>query len=76
MMRMGRVVVVVAVVLSAACGGPQPPPFKPVADVKQLMSAIDENAEDPTEEHVGKRLDETQRGGGRDRMSEVEYEER
>ena len=41
-----------------------------------LVRAIDENAEDPTEEHIGERLDETQRGGGRDRMSEVENEER
>jgi hypothetical protein len=24
----------------AACGGPPPPPFKPVADVKQLMQAV------------------------------------
>ena len=28
------------VALSAGCGGPQPPPFKPVADVKQLMEAV------------------------------------
>jgi hypothetical protein len=29
-----------AVVISAACGGPEPPPFKPVVDVKQLMQGI------------------------------------
>jgi hypothetical protein len=33
-------------VFAAACGGPAPPPFKPVADVKQLMQgAIDPNAD-------------------------------
>ena len=35
-----------AALLCAGCGGPQPPPFKPVADVKQLMlGAIDPNAD-------------------------------
>jgi hypothetical protein len=29
--------VAVAGIGVAACGGPAPPPFKPVADVKQLM---------------------------------------
>jgi hypothetical protein len=31
---------VVGVVVLAGCGGPQPPPFKPVADVKGLMQAV------------------------------------
>jgi hypothetical protein len=39
-------VVAAALVVSAACGGPQPPPYKPVADVKQLMQgAIDPTAD-------------------------------
>src|SRR5712691_4834310 len=29
-----------AVVVSTGCGGPPPTPFKPVADVKQLMQAV------------------------------------
>jgi hypothetical protein len=32
--------VAVAGIGFAACGGPSPPPFKPVADVKQLMQAV------------------------------------
>ena len=31
--------------MCASCGGPQPPPYKPVADVKQLMAAVDANAD-------------------------------
>jgi hypothetical protein len=35
-----------AVAASAACGGPAPSPFKPIADVKQLMQGIvDPNAD-------------------------------
>src|SRR5436189_6398186 len=46
MMRMSRLVFVIVMVASMACsGGPQPPPFKPVADVKQLMGVIDEGAD-------------------------------
>jgi hypothetical protein len=39
--------VLAGIVCSLACGGaPQPPPFKPVADVKQLMqAAIDPSAD-------------------------------
>lgn len=44
-MRKARWVVSIAVVACAACGGPQPPPYKPVADVKQLMGPIDANAD-------------------------------
>jgi hypothetical protein len=37
---------VLAGLVCAACGGPQPPPFKPVADVKQLMQgAVDPSAD-------------------------------
>lgn len=33
-------------VLTAACGGPQPPPFKPIVDNKLLMQAVvDPNAD-------------------------------
>src|SRR5438552_16647684 len=36
----------IGVLACAACGGTAPPPFKPVADVKQLMQgAIDPNAD-------------------------------
>jgi hypothetical protein len=45
-MRTVRAVSALAVLLCLGCGGPQPPPFKPVADVKQLMlGAIDPNAD-------------------------------
>jgi len=30
----------IAVCAAAGCGGPQPPPYKPVADVKQLMHDV------------------------------------
>src|SRR6266487_73711 len=37
---------IAGVVLCGCGGGPQPPPFKPVADVKQLMqAAVDPNAD-------------------------------
>ena len=42
----------VAVALSAACGGPEPPPFKPVADIKQLMEAIVDPSADVVWESV------------------------
>lgn len=35
----------IGALVCGACGGPQPPPFKPVADVKQLMGPIDESAD-------------------------------
>ena len=35
-----------ACVAGAACTGPEPPPFKPVADVKQLMQAVIDPAAD------------------------------
>jgi hypothetical protein len=45
-MRPGRLFVCAAVLASAACGGPEPPPFKPLADNKLLMSAmVDPNAD-------------------------------
>jgi hypothetical protein len=36
----------VATLLVAACGGPTPPPFKPIADNKLLMEAVMEPAAD------------------------------
>jgi hypothetical protein len=45
-MRPARLLVLAAVLAAAGCGGPQPPPFKPLADNKLLMSAmIDPNAD-------------------------------
>ena len=40
MWRSLQAVLVAAPVALAACGGPAPPPYKPVADVKQLMQGI------------------------------------
>ena len=37
----------------AACSGPQPPPFKPVADTKTLMAALMEKQADIVWEAVG-----------------------
>ena len=37
---------------AAACGGPQPPPYKPVADVKQLMKGIVDPSADVVWESV------------------------
>jgi|SRR5439155_9186533 len=39
MRQLGPILVLGACVVSA-CGGPQPPPFKPVADTKLLMQAV------------------------------------
>ena len=45
-MRPARLFVGAAVLASAACGGPEPPPFRPLADNKLLMSAmVDPNAD-------------------------------
>ena len=40
--RPRRFIVLVLAMLTAAaaCGGPEPPPYKPIADVKQLMQGI------------------------------------
>ena len=39
-MRTARLFGLAGVVLAAGCGGPEPPPFKPLADNKMLMTAI------------------------------------
>ncbi len=45
-MRTAVTAPVLAIVVCAACGGAKPPPFKPVADVKQLMQgAVDPSAD-------------------------------
>jgi hypothetical protein len=45
-MRHISLLALTAVVLAAGCGGPEPPPFKPLADNKLLMQAIiDPNAD-------------------------------
>jgi len=44
-MRTARCAIVAGALVCASCGGPQPPPYKPVADVKQLMAAVDANAD-------------------------------
>ena len=45
-MRTAKWMVLLGSVVSTACSsGPQLPPFKPVADVKQLMAVIDESAD-------------------------------
>jgi hypothetical protein len=41
-----------AIALTAACGGPEPPPFKPVVDVKQLMQGIVDPSADVVWESV------------------------
>jgi hypothetical protein len=45
-MKKVRMVAAIGALVCGACGGgPQPPPFKPVADVKQLMGPIDASAD-------------------------------
>ena len=52
-MRTSLVVALVGGLLAAACGGPQPPPFKPMTDNKLLMDAVIEPAADRIWESVG-----------------------
>jgi len=45
-MRTLRPLLLLGVCVACACGGPQPPPFRPVADTKLLMqSVVDPNAD-------------------------------
>ena len=39
-MRQLRPILLLGACVVSACGGPQPPPFKPVADTKLLMQAV------------------------------------
>jgi hypothetical protein len=45
MKKAGLVAAIGALLCGACGGGPQAPPFKPVADVKQLMGPIDASAD-------------------------------
>ena len=42
----------IALVACTACSGPEPPPFKPIADVKQLMQGIVDPSADVVWESV------------------------
>jgi hypothetical protein len=45
-MRTALMLTLAGTLVAAACGGPTPPPFKPVADTKLLMqSVVDPNAD-------------------------------
>ena len=45
-MRFARLGLLVGAILTTSCGGPAPPPFKPVVDTKVLMQAVvDPNAD-------------------------------
>jgi hypothetical protein len=45
MQRATSFLIAIPLLLFTACGGPEPPPYKPVADVKQLMYAMDASAD-------------------------------
>jgi hypothetical protein len=58
MRAMGRIAAIVLVVMcAAACGGPAPPPLKPVGDLKQLMQFVVEPAADAYWDGVGTIVD-------------------
>ena len=60
MRHMSRVTcLAVATVCAVACGGPTPPPLKPVADVKQLMQFVVDPAADVYWEGVGSIVDQS-----------------
>ena len=45
-MRTATLLLLVSIVAVSACGGPTPPPFKPISDTKLLMQAVtDPNAD-------------------------------
>ena len=51
--RFGRLVLAMCAVPAVACGGPQAPPFKPVADNKTLMASVIEKQANIVWESVG-----------------------
>jgi hypothetical protein len=53
-----RSFVLVGSILSSACGGPAPAPYRPVADVKQLMASVLEPAAEVYWDAVGTIVDE------------------
>ena len=60
MRRMSRrVYLIVAVLCASGCGGPTPPPIRPVADLKQLMQFVVEPAADLYWDGVGTIVDQT-----------------
>lgn len=56
-MRTAVLLVAGSFLFSTGCGGPEPPPFKPVADVKQLMQSVVDPAADGVWESVSTILD-------------------
>ena len=50
--RRVRVASVAAFAVAVGCGGPSPPPYKPIADVKQLMQGIVDPSADVVWESV------------------------
>ena len=53
-----RCVVIFAITFLAGCSSATPPPFKPVADMKQLMASVVEPAADEYWDAVGTIIDE------------------
>ena len=57
MQRIHWFVVLGALILSACGGAPAPPPYRPVADVKQLMASVVEPAAEVYWDAVGTIID-------------------
>jgi hypothetical protein len=57
-MKTSRALGVVICTAVAGCGGPAPPPFRPVADLKQLMTGVVEPAAETYWDAVGSIIDE------------------
>lgn len=52
-MRPISVIVILGASVCLGCGGPEPPPFKPIADVKQLMLGVIDPSADVIWEATG-----------------------